>query len=146
MFFATLSVYRKGHLRISGNCRKHSPQGSCGWFSSSHLSHVKNSIPFSQFRRLRRLCIDDSNFSFKSDEMCDFFYKRGYPASVVQADHHLAQPTTNQAQNGKRVNSIHPRISPSQLRSYIHHSKKLPDKDSDTGRIFSQPPLISFRS
>ena len=35
----------------------------------------------------------------------------------------------------KIVNSIHPRISPSQPRGYIHHSKKLPDKDSNTGRI-----------
>ena len=30
--------------------------------SSSHPSHVKNSIPFSQFLRLRRLCSDDSDF------------------------------------------------------------------------------------
>ena len=32
-------------------------------YSSSHPSHVKNSIPFSQFLRLRRLCGDDSDFS-----------------------------------------------------------------------------------
>ena len=31
-------------------------------YSSSHPSHVKNSIPFSQFPRLRRLCCDDSDF------------------------------------------------------------------------------------
>jgi len=35
--------------------------------SSSHPSHVKNSIPFSQFLRLRRLCSDDSDFFHKSD-------------------------------------------------------------------------------
>ena len=29
-------------------------------YSSSHPSHVKNSIPFSQFLRLRRLCADGS--------------------------------------------------------------------------------------
>ena len=50
--------------------------------SSSHPSHVKNSIPYSQFLRLRRLCSDDSDFSNKSQEMCQFFEKRGYPASV----------------------------------------------------------------
>ena len=52
-------------------------------YSSSHPSHVKNSIPYSQCLRLCRLCSDDSDFSLKSDEMCDFFDKRGYPASVV---------------------------------------------------------------
>ena len=30
-----------------------------------HPSQVKNSIPFSQFLRLRRLCSDDSDFSEK---------------------------------------------------------------------------------
>ena len=39
-------------------------------YSSSHPSHVKNSIPYSQFLRLRRLCSDDSDFGSKSDEMC----------------------------------------------------------------------------
>ena len=52
-------------------------------YSSSHPSHVKNSIPYSQFLRLRRLCSDDSDFSSKSEEMCQFFEKRGYPVSVV---------------------------------------------------------------
>ena len=36
-------------------------------YSSSHPSHVKNSIPFSQFLRLRRLCCDDSDFSEKPE-------------------------------------------------------------------------------
>ena len=57
-------------------------------YSSSHPSHVKNSIPYSQFLRLRRLCSDDSDFSSKSEEMCQFFEKRGYPVSVVKAGHH----------------------------------------------------------
>ena len=35
-------------------------------------SHVKNSIPYSQFLRLRRLCSEDSDFSLKSEEMCEF--------------------------------------------------------------------------
>ena len=61
--------------------------------SSSHPSHVKNSIPYSQFLRLRRLCSDDSDFSNKSQEMCQFFEKRGYPASVIQTAHHRAQQT-----------------------------------------------------
>ena len=60
-------------------------------YSSSHPSHVKNSIPFSQFLRLRRLCSDDSDFSEKSETMCQFFDRRSYPVSFVQAGHHRAQ-------------------------------------------------------
>ena len=37
------------------------------------------------------LCIEKSYFALKSAEMCDFFDKRGYPASVVQAGHHGAR-------------------------------------------------------
>ena len=65
--------------------------------SSSHPSHVKNSIPYSQFLRLRRLCSDDSDFSNKSQEMCQFFEKRGYPASAIQTAHHRAQQTDRQS-------------------------------------------------
>ena len=66
-------------------------------YSSSHPSHVKNSIPYSQFLRLRRLCSEDSDFSLKSEEMCEFFDKRGYPASVVEAGHHRAQQIDRQS-------------------------------------------------
>ena len=79
-------------------------------YSSSHPSHVKNSIPYSQFLRLRRLCSVDSDFSLKSEEMCEFFNKRGYPASVVQAGHHRAQQIdrlsalqTSQKENNNRI-------------------------------------------
>ena len=55
-----------------------------------HIHH-KNSIPYSQFLRLRRLCSDDSDFTSKSEEMCQFFEKSGYPVSVVKAGNHRAQ-------------------------------------------------------
>ena len=64
---------------------------------SSHPSHVKNPIPYSHFLSLRRLCPEDSDFSSKSEEMCHFFDKRGYPASVVQAGHHRAQQIDRQS-------------------------------------------------
>ena len=66
-------------------------------YSLSHPSHVKNSIPYSQFLRLRHLCSDDSDFSSKSEEMCQFFEKRGYPVSVVKAGHHRAQQFDRQS-------------------------------------------------
>jgi len=76
-------------------------------YSSSYPSRVKNSIPYSQFLRLRRLCSDESDFSLKSEELCNFFNKRGYPASVVQAGHHRAQRIDRQSalQTSQRDNN-----------------------------------------
>ena len=45
-------------------------------YLSSHPSHVKNSIRYSQFLSLRRLYCDESDFFLKSEEIWDFFNKR----------------------------------------------------------------------
>ena len=108
---------------------------------------------FSQFLRLRRLCSEDSDFSLKSEEMCEFFDKRGYPASVVEAGHHRAQQIDGHSalQTSQKENN---NIIPFALTIHSHnHAVKsmilknfiLLQNDPDTGRIFSQPPLISFK-
>ena len=85
--------------------------------------------------------------------MCHFFDKRGYPASVVQAGHHRAQQIdlqsalhTSQKENNNRIPftlTFHPQIHA--VKSIIVKNFKLLQNDPDTGRIFSQPPLISFK-
>ena len=75
-------------------------------YSSSHPSHVKNSIPFSQFLRLLHLCSDDSDFFHKSETMCLFFEKRGYPVYVVQAGHHRAHLLKTSQKNIPPTSSI----------------------------------------
>ena len=62
-------------------------------YLSSHLSHVKNSIPFSQFLRLRCLCSDDSNFSdsFSINVAILFLsFKRAItvPNKLIDSQHH----------------------------------------------------------
>ena len=57
-------------------------------------------IPYSQFLRLRRLCCDDSDFSRKLEEMCQFFEKRDYHVFVVKAGHHRAQQFGRQSALG----------------------------------------------
>ena len=106
-------------------------------YSWSHPSHVKNSIPYSQFLRLRRLCSDDSDFPSKSEEMCKFFEKRGYPISVVEAGHHRAQQFDRQSALQTSQKDKNDRI-PFTLTHLLQN-------DPETGRIFSQPPLISFK-
>ena len=85
--------------------------------------------------------------------MCNFFNKRGYPASVVQAGHHRAQQIDRQSalQTSRRESNeripltltFHPHNHA--VKSIMLKNFKLLQNDSDTGRIFSQPPLISFK-
>ena len=83
--------------------------------------------------------------------MCDFFDKRGYPASVVRAGHHRAQQIDRQSslqtsQNNDRIPftlTFHPQNHA--VTSIIVRNFKLLQNDPDTVRIFSQPPLISFK-
>ena len=92
---------------------------------------------------------------FLSEEMCDFFYKRDYPAAVVQAGQHRAQqidrqsalPTPQKENNDRIPFTLGRQISPSQPRSktIILKNFKLLQNDPDTGRIVSQPPLISCK-
>jgi len=56
-----------------------------------HIHHMSRipflMLSFSDFV----VFVEMTDFSLKSEEMCDFFDKRGYPASVVQVGHHRAQ-------------------------------------------------------
>ena len=91
-----------------------------------------------------------TDFSLKSEEMCHFF---GYPASAVQAGHYRAQQIdrqsalqTSQKENNNRIPFtliFHPHNHA--VKSIILKNFKLLQNDPDTGRIFSQPPLISFK-
>ena len=85
--------------------------------------------------------------------MCEFFDKRGYPASVVEVGHHRAQQIdrqsalqTSQKENSNRIPftlTFHPHNHA--VKSIILKNFKLLQNDPDTGRIFSQSPLISFK-
>ena len=85
--------------------------------------------------------------------MCDFFDKRGYPASVAQAGHHRAQEIdlqsalqTSQKENNDRIPftlTFHPQNQA--VKSIFLRNFKLLQNDPDTVRIFAQPPLISFK-
>ena len=73
----------------------------------------KNSIPFSQFLRLRRLCSVDADFEEKAEEMANFFLQRQYPENTVKKAHNQVRPiprqknTAAQQQNGRRRETDH---------------------------------------
>ena len=53
---------------------------------SSHPRHCKESLPYSQLLRLRRICSDQADFLDKAQEMASFFERRGYSAQTLKHD------------------------------------------------------------
>ena len=122
-------------------------------YSSSHPSHVKDSIPYSQFLRLRRLCSEDSDFNSKCDEMSNFFSERGYPDSILSK-------ALNRVQNVNRESALEPSASdneeripftltfhPNNLaaRNVVIRNFKILQSNPETAPIFPILPLVSFK-
>ena len=88
--------------------------------------------------------------------MCHFFKNRGYPDSVVNTAQHRAQQIdqidrqsalqTSQKENNERIPftlTYHPHNLAA--KNIILKNFKLLQNDNEIGRIFSQPPLVSFK-
>ena len=86
--------------------------------------------------------------------MYQFFEKRGYPVSVVKAGLHRAQQfdrqsalQTSQKDKNDRIPftlTFHPHNHA--VKSIILNNFQLLQNDPVTGRIFSQPSIISFKN
>ena len=106
----------------------------------------QESIPYSQLLRLRRLWTDDSDFSNKSEKMCQFFETRGYPTSVVETGHQRAQQIDRQSTLQTSQKEKNDRI-PFTLTFYPHNHavKSIVHKNS---KLLQNDPKIveSFRN
>jgi len=124
-------------------------------YKSSHPPSTKDSIPYSQFLRLKRLCTNTEDFQCKALEMCDFFRNRQYPEHVIQDALHKAtqvsreqalQPTTHQQNLQDRpVVSLlyHPTIH--KVRKILLSNWSILHSRPEVADIFSKPPLIAYK-
>lgn len=53
-------------------------------WSSAHPPHLKNSIPYSQLLRVRRICSKDDDYAREANLMLDRFRRRGFPEQVLE--------------------------------------------------------------
>ena len=51
---------------------------------SCHPAHCKDAIPYSQALRLRRICSTADDFNRRTEELKDYFSRRGYDLTFVQ--------------------------------------------------------------
>lgn len=123
-------------------------------YRSSHHPAMKNSIPFSQFLRLRRLCSDDVDFDLKAAEMREFFHQRHYPTDVINSAlskvkqiprTQTLQPTTTSAAEERPILSLlyHPAVH--RVRKILLSNWNILHSRAEVAEIFDQPPLIAYK-
>ena len=125
-------------------------------YASSHPKSSKNSIPYSQFLRLRRLCSSDTDFDNQAKKMSGFFTDQGYPFSVVSNSLQRAKTVSrsdtlnperrkNKSQNERPVLSLtyHPHNIP--VKNILIKNFHILQSDSDLKEIFPSPPLVAYK-
>ena len=123
-------------------------------YFSSHPNCNKQSIPFSQFLRLCRLCSENEDFHSKSLEMREFFVQRGYPTSLLDTAFSKAfQIPWSETLRNSVTNVTDYNRTPLVLtflpfnfkvRDVIRKNFHILNNDPETFSIFSNNPLVSF--
>jgi hypothetical protein len=124
-------------------------------YPSSHPTTTKDSIPYSQFLRLRRLCSDDDDFRAQAASMATFFRSRGYPANIVEAAQQRAsgvtrrealEPSRTDESNEDRtilVLTYHPHNIA--IKNILMKNFNIIQDDPDLRQIFPKPPLVAYK-
>lgn len=121
--------------------------------SSSHPPKCKDSIPYSQLLRLRRICSSEEDFKSNSQTMAEYFAERDYPETTIQ-------DAVRRVSDIERTTALEPSVHDDQDRIPLviaYHPANLPirnillkhyttlSNDNTTQHIFDKPPLVSFR-
>ena len=118
-------------------------------YDSCHPPKCKNSIPYSQLLRLRRLCSSTDDFNEKAEEMLGFFAQRGYPDHILQdASSRIRQvdPFVHKPKQTNRVPLVltyHPRIT--DITKVIMKNFNILQECTDTKSIFEDKTIVAYR-
>ena len=119
-------------------------------YKSSHPTHIKNSIPFSQALTISRLCSSQNDFNAHISNLKDWFLARNYPQRVdkdqfekVVFGKHPTRKNTSE-QGVPFVATYHPKLK--DLGKLIKNVKLFLYRDSEVKRVFSPALIVSYRS
>ena len=124
-------------------------------YSSSHPVSTKNSIPYSQFLRLRRLCSSDADFIIQSQKMSRYFTDQGYPSDVVSRSLERARAVSrsdslnhrrkDRSNNDRPVLSLtyHPHNIP--VKNILLKNFHIIQADMSLKEVFPSPPLVAYK-
>lgn len=149
-----LSVQPDSHALSTSVFYKPTDSHSYLLFSSSHPPSTKNSIPYSQFLRLRRICSDDQDFLDQAHHMTTFFTSRGYPTDTIREALNRAcatsrsqaltpKPTSDTEDRPVLTMVFHPHNLP--VKNILLKNFSILQKDPKLCTVFRKPPLVAYK-
>ena len=123
-------------------------------YTSSHPQACRDSLPFSQLLRLRRLCSEDNDFLDRAHEMLDFFRQRLYPENVLtSAMHRVLKIARQEALSHQRASSNSDRVKlvltfhphSSLIKKVLFRHLSILQSDPETRSVFQHYPLVAYR-
>ena len=121
---------------------------------SYHVSHVTNSLPKSQFLRIRRICTFTRDYEHHAEQFVNHFVKRGYKESrlrkmkeeikLMDREELLQPKAPTSSERTPLVITYHHKftgIAQVLRRSY----QRMLSKHTDSAKIFPEPPLVAYR-
>ena len=107
-------------------------------YESCHKPSTKNSIPYSQFLRIKRNSSDWTHFATDCMKLYHYFTMRGYPPEILRNKMKAVSETNNQPQNNNQVDTkeffLITQLNPSlpNMRQIIEKFWPLLDRSSST--------------
>ncbi len=153
--FLDLSLTVKGNAVSTSVYYKLTDSHSYLRYDSHHPDKCRDSIPYSQFLRLRRICCEDEDFAQRTEEMKDFFVQRGYPQRLLEnslkkvklikrCDTLHSNPLDRTSQKIPLVltyNEVNVKIA-----SIIRKNARILRDNDEVGHMFNNNILTSFKN
>ena len=123
--------------------------------TTCHPSHTKQTIPFSLFLRIRRICSNDAFFDNRSEELIKHLIKRGYSRKILQRDANriraIPRHATLQSQEQKTtkadrtpfVISFNPALP--KISSVVEKHITILRSSTNCKNAFPHPPVIAYK-
>ena len=146
----TVSITENGDIK-TGLYTKPTDAHNYLSYQSCHPPTCKDSIPYSQFLRLRRICSDSTDLIVEAKKMSSHFHRAGYPKKLIQTafdktwkldreellEYKVADAEKEKEKNFFLITTYHP--SGSVLDKIISKNWDLLDRSSSTR------PLLEYR-
>jgi hypothetical protein len=150
-------------VKIDSECRLYTdlyckPTDSHNYllYESSHPVHLKNSLPYSQLLRIRRICSHLDDFDRNAVELCKHFIRRHYPQDIVEealvkarrSDRKsLLHPSPNNTKNDQDnlflVNMFNPSATP--LKDIVTNTWPLIGRSQNTEYLYNKKVTFGNR-